>query len=91
MDPTPRAARRDDLPAIYDLLETAFPEAPRELFVNQTGADSTFRLRHARVAIDDGRVVAYVRIFAREMRKVEATFRSGITRSSGSSEKCRQL
>ncbi len=68
MSITLRAARTDDLPAVYDLIERAFPEAPRALFVNQTEADSTFRLRHARVAILDGRLVAYVRIFARRMR-----------------------
>jgi predicted N-acetyltransferase YhbS len=62
-----RAARTADLPAVHDLTERAFPEASRPLFVNQTEADSTFRLRHARVAIDDGRVVGYVRIFARRM------------------------
>jgi len=64
---TVRTARTADLPAVYDLIELAFPEAPRPLFVNQTEADSTFRLRHARVAIDEGRVLGYVRIFARRM------------------------
>lgn len=63
-----RAALTDDLPAIYDLIEQCFPEAPRELFVAQTEVDSTFRLRHARVAVLDGRIVGYVRIFARRMR-----------------------
>ncbi len=65
---TLRTARRDDLPAIYDLLEQCFPEAPRTLFVAQTEADSTFRLRHARVAVLDSRIAGYVRIFARTMR-----------------------
>jgi predicted N-acetyltransferase YhbS len=63
-----RAARRDDLPAVYDLLETAFPEARRQLFVALTEADSTFRLRHARVAVRDGHIIGHVRIFARRMR-----------------------
>jgi len=62
-----RAARTADLPAIYDLLELAFPEASRALFVKQTEADSTFRLRHGRVAVIDDRVCGYVRIFARRM------------------------
>ena len=62
-----RAARRDELPAVYDLLDQAFAEAPRSLFVAQTEHDSTFRLRHARVAVTDGRIAGYVRIFARTM------------------------
>lgn len=62
-----RAARKADLPAVYDLLERAFPEAPRALFVAQTEGDSTFGLHHARVAIIDGQVAGYVRIFARTM------------------------
>jgi predicted N-acetyltransferase YhbS len=61
-----RAARTADLPAIFNLLERAFPEAPH-LFVPQTERDSTFRLRHGRVALLDGDVAAYVRIFARTM------------------------
>jgi predicted N-acetyltransferase YhbS len=64
---TLRAVRRRELPAIYDLLERCFPEAPRSLFVQQTEHDATFRLRHGRVAEIDGRVVGYVRIFARTM------------------------
>lgn len=62
-----RAVRRGELPRVYDLLEAAFPEARRGLFVAQTERDSTFRLRHGRVAIVDGRVAGYVRIFARTM------------------------
>lgn len=62
-----RAARRRDLPAIYDVLEQAFTDAPISLFVAQTEGDSTLRMRHARVAVDGGRVVAHVRIFARRM------------------------
>jgi predicted N-acetyltransferase YhbS len=64
---TIRAVRRQELPAVYDLLEHAFPEATRALFVEQTERDSTFRLRHGRVAIVDGAVAGYVRIFARTM------------------------
>lgn len=64
---TIRSVRKADLPAVYDLLELAFPEAPRTLFVAQTDGDSTFRLRHGRVAIVDGCIAAYVRIFARTM------------------------
>ena len=63
-----RAARREDLPAVYDFLESAFPEAGREVFVAQTESDSTFRFRHARLAVLDGRIAGYVRIFARQMR-----------------------
>jgi predicted N-acetyltransferase YhbS len=62
-----RAVRRDELPAVYDLLEQAFPEATRSLFVEQTERDSTFRLRHGRVAIVGGAIVGYVRIFGRMM------------------------
>jgi predicted N-acetyltransferase YhbS len=62
-----RAARRAELPAIFNLLELAFPEASRALFVAQTERDSTFRLRHGRVVLLDGEVAAYVRIFARTM------------------------
>jgi predicted N-acetyltransferase YhbS len=67
MTATIRAARRADLPAIYDLLESAFPEATRSLFVAHTEDDSTFRLRHGRVAVVHGQIAAYVRIFARRM------------------------
>ena len=67
MPDTIRAAHRLELPAVYDLLEQAFPEAPRPVFVAQTEHDSTFRLHHARVAIIDGQVAGYVRIFARTM------------------------
>src|SRR5438045_9102858 len=66
MPPLLRAARRADLPAIYRLLAEAFPEAPH-LFIPQTEQDRTFRFRHARVAVVEARVVAYVRIFARRM------------------------
>jgi len=63
-----RAASAAELPAILDLLERAFPEAERALFERQTLADSTFRLRHGRVAVTpDGRVLGYARIFARTM------------------------
>ncbi|MEX2246833.1 MAG: GNAT family N-acetyltransferase [Dehalococcoidia bacterium] len=62
-----RAARRSDLPAIYELLDIAFGDAPRELFVRQTESDSTFRYRQARIAVDGDRVLAHVRIFARTM------------------------
>jgi predicted N-acetyltransferase YhbS len=64
---TLRAARRRELPEIYDLLERCFPEASREHFVQQTEHDSTFRFRHARVAEAGGRIVGYVRIFSRTM------------------------
>jgi predicted N-acetyltransferase YhbS len=62
-----RAARRADLPEIYRLLDTAFTDAPVQLFVDQTEHDSTMRLRHIRVAEVDGRIAAHVRIFARTM------------------------
>jgi predicted N-acetyltransferase YhbS len=64
---TIRAARSGELPAVFDLLEQAFPEATRALFVAQTQYDSTFRLRHGRVAMVDGEIAGYVRIFARTM------------------------
>ena len=68
MNTTIRAVRTADLPAVYDLLEQAFPEgATRTLVVAQTENDSTFRRRHGRVAVVDGRVAGYVRIFARTM------------------------
>ena len=62
-----RAVRRDEVPAVFDLLAQAFPEATRALFVAQTEHDSTFRLRHGRVAVVDGEIAGYVRIFARTM------------------------
>jgi predicted N-acetyltransferase YhbS len=62
-----RAARVSELPAVFDLLEGAFPEASRELFVAQTECDSTFRLEQARVAVVDGEIAGHVRIFARTM------------------------
>ncbi len=63
-----RAVRRAELEQVYDLLAIAFPEASREMFVAQTERDSTFRLRHGRVAVDHGgRIVGYVRVFARTM------------------------
>src|SRR5439155_25069604 len=62
-----RAARRAELPEICELLALAFDEAAPGMFVAQTQCDSTFRLRHARVAVSVGRVVGYVRIFARTM------------------------
>ena len=67
MDVRIRAVRRGELGQVYDLLAAAFPEAGRELLVRQTEGDTTFRLRHGRVAVRDGRVVGYVRIFARTM------------------------
>ncbi len=67
MKPTIRAARNSELPEVSDLLALAFDEAAPQMFVDQTERDSTFRLRHARVAIVDGRVAGYVRIFARTM------------------------
>jgi predicted N-acetyltransferase YhbS len=62
-----RAARREDLPSIYRLLDVAFGDAPVELFINQTEGDSTMRLRHIRVAEVDGEIAAHVRIFSRRM------------------------
>jgi predicted acetyltransferase len=62
-----RAARRADLPQIYDLLDVAFADAPQQLFVNQTEGDSTMRLRHIRVAEVDRRISSHVRIFDRRM------------------------
>jgi predicted N-acetyltransferase YhbS len=72
-----RPVRRDDLPAVYDLLEQSFPEAPRSLFVAQTEHDSTFRLRHGRVALVDGAIAGYVRIFARTMLVRGVPMRAG--------------
>lgn len=61
-----RAARSADLPGVYDVLDAAFG-APLQLFVDQTEGDSTMRWRHIRVASDDSRILAHVRIFARTM------------------------
>ncbi len=65
--PAIRAARRRDLPAVYDVLERAFTDAPVSLFIAQTEGDSTLRMRHARIAVAGARVLAHVRIFARQM------------------------
>ncbi|MBF6599693.1 MAG: GNAT family N-acetyltransferase [Dehalococcoidia bacterium] len=67
MDLICRAARRSDFAEIITLLERCFDEAAPGFFAAQTGHDSTFRLRHARVAVIDGRIAGYVRIFARRM------------------------
>jgi predicted N-acetyltransferase YhbS len=67
MDFECRAARASDFPAIMEVLARCFDEVAPEFFVAQTQEDSTFRLRHARVAVRGGRVLAYVRIFARTM------------------------
>ncbi len=61
-----RAARRADLPAVYDVLDRAF-DAPLQLFIDQTEGDSTLRMRQVRVAEVDGRIMAHVRIFQRTM------------------------
>ena len=62
-----RAARRSDLPAVSRLLDSAFTDAPIQLFIDQTEGDSTLRMRHVRVAEIDGRIAAHVRVFARSM------------------------
>lgn len=62
-----RSARREDFPAIYDLLEVCFRNERIEYFIHQTEDDSTYRLRQTRVLEADGRVVSHVRIFARRM------------------------
>ena len=72
-----RAARRAELPEVYRLLRLAFPHQPRALFVRQTERDSTFRLRHLRVAEIDGQISAVVRIFARTMLLRGAPVRAG--------------
>ena len=72
-----RAARRPELPAIYDLLDVAFGDAPRRLFVDQTEGDSTFRLRDARIAVEDGKVLAHVRVFRRRMTLRGTRVRAG--------------
>jgi predicted N-acetyltransferase YhbS len=79
MTPAPiiRPARRADLPQVFDLLEHCFPEAPRALFVAQTEYDSTFRLRHGRVAIVHGRIAGWVRIFSRTMLERGIHMRAG--------------
>jgi predicted N-acetyltransferase YhbS len=67
MQPRFRAARSDDFPEIMDVLRRSFDEVAPDFFVAQTEDDSTFRLRHARVAVVDGAIAGYVRIFARTM------------------------
>lgn len=62
-----RSARREDFPAIYDLLRVCFRHERIEYFIHQTEDDSTHRLRHTRVAEADGRIVSHVRIFKRRM------------------------
>ncbi len=69
MEPKIRAVRRAELTQVYELLNLVFAtkEGSPVRFAAQTEHDSTFRLRHGRVAVVDGRVVGYVRIFARTM------------------------
>lgn len=62
-----RSVRRSELHEAFDLLAAVFPEAPRSLFMAQTERDSTCRLRHGRIALIDGHIAGYVRIFARTM------------------------
>jgi len=62
-----RAMRRAEMGQVSDLLAQAFDSAAPGFFRAQTERDSTFRFRHARVAVNDGRVAGYVRIFARTM------------------------
>lgn len=62
-----RAARKADLPQIYEVLASAFTDAPLQLFIDQTEGDSTLRWKHVRVAEVDGRIAAHVRIFSRRM------------------------
>jgi predicted N-acetyltransferase YhbS len=62
-----RAARKSDFAAIADILERCFDSVAPGFFRAQTEHDSTFRLRHARVAVLGGRPIGYVRIFARTM------------------------
>ena len=62
-----RAARREDFPDISEVLRLSFDEAAPDFFAAQTNHDSTFRLRHARVALVDGALAGHVRIFARRM------------------------
>lgn len=71
-----RSARRSDLPAIYRLLDRAFVDAPRSLFVRQTEGDSTMRLRDIRIAADRAGLLAHVRIFRRAMLVRGAPVRS---------------
>lgn len=69
MKPTLRAVRRGELTQVYELLNLVFAtkEGSPVRFAAQMEQDSTFRLWHGRVAVVDGRVVGYVRIFARTM------------------------
>ncbi|MGB6896044.1 MAG: GNAT family N-acetyltransferase [Dehalococcoidia bacterium] len=77
MDYRIRSARRQDFPAIYDLLRVCFRHEPIETFIRQTEDDSTYRLRHTRVAEVDGRIVSHVRIFERRMRVRGVTLPAG--------------
>lgn len=63
-----RSARREDFPAIYDLLKVCFRNERIEYFIHQTEDDSTHRLHHTRVLEVDGQIVSHVRIFDRRMR-----------------------
>lgn len=67
MDYRIRSARRADLPAVYELVDAAFPFARPELFRNQTESDSSYRFWQTRLAEVDGRIVSHVRIFDRTM------------------------
>jgi predicted N-acetyltransferase YhbS len=67
MDLRIRAMRRSEAGAVCALLTRAFDEAAPEMFLAQTERDSTFRLRHGRVAVAGSAIAGYVRIFARAM------------------------
>ena len=77
MDYRIRSARREDFPAVYDLLRVCFRNERIEYFIHQTEDDSTHRLHHTRVAEVDGRIVSHVRIFERQMRVRDVTVRVG--------------
>ncbi len=67
MDVQIRGIRSSEFGELLYVLETAFPEASPETFKAQVERDSTFRLRQARVAMADGRLVGCLRIFSRTM------------------------
>lgn len=62
-----RAARPSDARGIARVLAAAFPGVSPAFFRAQVRHDATWRPRHTRVAIVDGKVRAHVRIFARTM------------------------
>jgi predicted acetyltransferase len=62
-----RIPHRDELPAVYELVDPCFPFTQPGFFHHQTESDTSYRLWQTRLIEADGRLVSHVRIFDRTM------------------------